>query len=262
MSGTGPSPGVYRKASRLVPEDYLRWEATGLRWLAAVPHGARVVEVLDVGPTHLDLALLAATSPSSAAATAFGRALASTHASGAAGFGAPPNGWTGDGYLGPFDEPLPLLLTPVPSWGRFWADQRIRPMLAEGIARRVYAPAEASVFERLAERVGEGLFDTDEPPARLHGDLWSGNVMWTPAGVTLIDPAAHGGHRETDLAMLALFGCPYLGDVLAGYQDAWPLSPGWAERTALHQVHPLMVHAVLFGGGYVRQSVTAARRYC
>ena len=56
------------------------------------------------------------------------------------------------------------------------------------------------------ERCAAGDFDDDDPPARLHGDLWSGNVMWTPTGAVLIDLAAHGGHRETDLAMLALFG--------------------------------------------------------
>ena len=104
-----------------------------------------------------------------------------------------------------------------------------------------------------------GDFDDDDPPARLHGDLWSGNVMWTPAGVVLIDPAAHGGHRETDLAMLALFGCPYLEAVLDGYQEVHPLRAGWRDRIGLHQLYPLLAHVVLFGGGYARQTEAAAR---
>jgi fructosamine-3-kinase len=77
----------------------------------------------------------------------------------------------------------------------------------------------------------------------------------------LIDPAAHGGHREADLAMLALFGCPHLERVVGAYAEAQPLAEGWRERVALHQVHPLLLHAVLFGGSYAAQAVRAARRY-
>ena len=98
-------------------------------------------------------------------------------------------------------------------------------------------------------------------PARLHGDLWAGNVLWSASGPVLVDPAAHGGHRETDLAMLALFGLPHLDRVLAAYDEAWPLDDGWRDRVALHQLHPLLVHAALFGGGYGRQAVSAAAAY-
>ena len=83
--------------------------------------------------------------------------------------------------------------------------------------------------------------------------------MWTPDGAVLIDPAAHGGHRETDLAMLALFGCPYLGAVLDGYQSVRVLSPGWEQRIGLHQLYPLLAHVVLFGAGYARRAEVAAR---
>ncbi|MFQ6170892.1 fructosamine kinase family protein [Oryzobacter sp. R7] len=122
-------------------------------------------------------------------------------------------------------------------------------------------PGDGAVLDRFAATVASGALDTGDAPARLHGDLWSGNVVWTAGGAVLIDPAAHGGHREADLAMLALFGCPGLEDVLAGYEEVAPLAPGWRERVALHQVHPLLLHAVLFGGGYARQAVRAASRY-
>jgi fructosamine-3-kinase len=82
--------------------------------------------------------------------------------------------------------------------------------------------------------------------------------MWTPAGAVLIDPAAHGGHRETDLAMLTLFGCPHSEAVLAGYQAQVPLREGWRDRIGLHQLYPLLAHVVLFGGGYRRQALAAA----
>src|SRR5699024_7107637 len=94
----------------------------------------------------------------------------------------------------------------------------------------------------------------DEPgghpvrPACLHGDLWAGNIVWTADGGTLIDPAACGGHPETDLAMLELFGAPHLDQILAGYAEAGTLAPDWRSRIGLHQLFPLLVHALLFGG--------------
>jgi fructosamine-3-kinase len=113
------------------------------------------------------------------------------------------------------------------------------------------------------QRVLDNLEDVagpEEPPALLHGDLWAGNVHWAANGlVYLIDPAVHGGHRETDLAMLALFGCPLLDRVLAAYQEVTPLADGWPDRVPLHQLFPLLVHTELFGGGYAGRAIAAAR---
>jgi fructosamine-3-kinase len=118
---------------------------------------------------------------------------------------------------------------------------------------------EAADVRRACALLAEGRFDDDEPPARLHGDLWSGNVLWGTDGVVLIDPAAHGGHRETDLAMLDLFGCPFLDEVLAAYDARRPLRPGWRERLPLHQLHPLAVHAAGHGRSYGAALADAAR---
>jgi fructosamine-3-kinase len=100
-----------------------------------------------------------------------------------------------------------------------------------------------------------------EPVARLHGDLWPGNLLWGADGrVWLVDPAAHGGHRETDLAQLALFGgAPHLDRILGAYQEAWPLSDGWRGRVPVHQLHLLLVHTALFGTSYAGAVVNAAR---
>jgi fructosamine-3-kinase len=141
-------------------------------------------------------------------------------------------------------------------WGSFYAHERLAPM-ADRAATRLDAPTRKAIEDVMA-RCDSGDFDDDDQPARLHGDLWSGNVMWTSAGAVLIDPAAHGGHRETDLAMLALFGCPHRGAVLDGYQSVRPLSEGWRDRVGLHQLYPLLAHVVLFGGGYASQASTAA----
>jgi fructosamine-3-kinase len=114
------------------------------------------------------------------------------------------------------------------------------------------------------EQLATGL-DTfgaaDEPPARLHGDLWAGNRLVDTAGSSwLIDPAAHGGHREFDLAMMRLFG-GFGDECFAAYEAVSPLAAGWADRVPLHQIAPLVVHAIKFGGGYVRGATAAIERY-
>ena len=248
---------AFVKAHQSAPAGFFAWEAAGLQWLSAVGDGVSCAEVLDRDATSLTLRRLRATSPSRQAAHEFGRRLAKTHDAGAAAFGAAPDGWQGPGFFGPLSRPLPMSLTGHQSWGEFYADERLAPM-AELAGDQLDAATRAAVAS-VASRCRAGDFDDDDHPARLHGDLWSGNVMWTPDGAVLIDPAAHGGHRETDLAMLALFGCPHYDAVLDGYQLARPLRAGWRERIGLHQLYPLLAHVVLFGTGYLRQTAAAAR---
>lgn len=256
-------PRRFRKSSATAPAGYFAWEAAGLAWLAAAEGvgGAAVATVLDVGESHLDLPWLDGSSPSEAAAEALGRGLAATHAAGAVAFGAAPAGWSGDGWLGPLSELLPLVLGDWSSWGPFFAEARVTPLARMGRDRGVFSADDVALLDRLAGRLADGSFDTGEPPSRLHGDLWSGNVLWTDAGAVLVDPAAHGGHREADLAMLQLFGAPHLDRVIAAYDEAAPLTDGWRDRVLLHQVHPLLVHAVLFEGSYVDRSLAAARTF-
>lgn len=228
------------------PSGFFEVEAAGLHWLA-VPGGVPVAEPLEVSRTQLTTARLDIAPPTAAAAEEFGRRLAVTHDAGARFFGVPPDGWQGDGYIGTL--PLPHAVEPTGSWGAFYANLRLRPYALPGL-------------DSLCARLEAGTYDDpSDGPARIHGDLWSGNVLWTPDGVHLIDPAAHGGHRETDLAMLALFGLPYLEHVLRAYDELHPLTDGWRDRIGLHQLHPLLVHAELFGGGYVTQALDVARRY-
>jgi fructosamine-3-kinase len=239
---------------------YLAWEAAGLRWLAAAG-GAAVVEVLDVGPTRLDLVRLTAVPPTREAARALGAGLARTHGAGAPSYGCGPEGYDGPGFFGPLSEPLPLVLGDWPTWGEMYAEARVAPMTRLARDRGVIDSGDVAVLDRVQRRLAAGELDAGEPPARIHGDLWSGNVMWTPDGAVLVDPAAHGGHRETDLALLALFGAPHLDDVVVGYEEVHPFAEGRRERVPLHQLHCLLVHAVLFGGGYAAQALAAARRY-
>jgi fructosamine-3-kinase len=241
---------VFRKTRAGAPDGFFATEAAGLRWLD-VPDGPRVVRVLDVGAEHLELERLRPTGATPSAARAFGRDLAILHAAGAPAFGALPPGAGGTGFFGPLDEPLPMVAGAWDDWPTFYADARLRPVVRQGRERGVLTADDQAAVETVCARLPDLAGpSSDEPAARLHGDLWSGNVLWCPEAV-LIDPAAHGGHRETDLAMLALFGAPHLEEILAGYAEVRPLATGWQERVRLHQLYPLAVHAVLFGGGYV-----------
>ena len=254
-------PGRFRKRAPGAPAGYLEWEAAGLRWLAAAPDGAAVVPVLDVSADVLELTRLHAVPPDRRAARELGAALARTHAAGAAGFGCEPDGWVGDGFFGPSEEPLPLPLGLWPSWGEMYAEARVAPVARLARDRGGLDGADAARVDDLCVRLVSGDFDDGSAPARIHGDLWSGNLMWTDEGVVLIDPAAHGGHRETDLALLALFDCAHLEEILEGYQDQQPLSDDWRDRVALHQVHCLLVHLAVYGAGYRGETMRAVSRY-
>ena len=167
----------------------VRYEAAGLRWLAGATDGAAVVEVLAEGPGWLETGRVVEGRPDAAAAEAFGRALARTHAAGAPHFGAPPAGWSGHGFMG--RAPLPLRAGPPTghdSWGRFYAEARILPYLGGAVTNGSIDAAGARMVERCAARVADGGLDVPQPHlvvgpvARIHGDLWGGNVLWARSG--------------------------------------------------------------------------------
>ncbi|WP_273120964.1 fructosamine kinase family protein [Actinomyces dentalis] len=345
-----PAPPVIRKHD--AAPGSTRLEALGLVWLAeAMPDGGAPVVPVRCGEGWLEEPRLRQSRPTPAAARAFGRALARTHAAGAGEHGAAPPGWEEDsGWMGA--ARLPLRPGPAPSpgttesggapaapgipsapgpaprrWGEFYAEDRLLPYLGAARANGSLDASGARLIERVAGRLASGLLDADQPAlvsalarerggapdaarlaARTHGDLWSGNVLWVarsetaswapapavggpmggpgtgpedgplegapapgaPAGGerrapdvvgVLIDPAAQGGHAETDLAELGVFSQPHLDQVYAGYEEVSALAAGWRERVGAHQLHMLIIHAALFGGGYGVRTVATARRY-
>lgn len=181
--------------------------------------------------------------PSPRRAEAVGRSLARLHSRHGQWFGEGPV----PGRIGSLEMPSGTF----ESWPAMYAELRLAPL----------APASSTILWRMIERLHTHPGDyPHEPPSLIHGDLWSGNVVWSEPAM-LIDPAAHYGSRETDLAMLQLFGCPYLEHVLRGYEQVYPLLPGWRERVGLMQLWPLLVHAKLFGGGYLQRAEQVASQY-
>jgi fructosamine-3-kinase len=223
-------------------------EAKGLRWLGeagAVP----VPEVMFCDQGVLGLSWITPAGADRSAAECFGRDLAAMHAAPSDRFGAP---WRG------FIASLPLPNDRADSWPAWYTERRLLPYCRLARDLGTLSAADVSLIESVARRIGE-VAGSAEPPARIHGDCWSGNVIWSQGRGWLIDPAAHGGHRETDLAMLALFGAPHLDRVVAAYQEISPLADGWRARVPLHQLHPLLVHVCLFGASYRESALAAAR---
>jgi len=256
-------PDTFIKTRADAPAGFFEAESAGLAWLAHATAlgGARVVRVDRVAPGLIELERIHETRPARHHAEAFGAALAATHAAGAAAFGSPPEGYAGPLFIGR----RPLVSARQTRWGRFYARDRVLPFLGAAVEAGSVTEREERVIRSACARIEAGDFDDAEPPARLHGDLWTGNVLWDADGAVLIDPAAHGGHRETDLAMLALFGLPGLEIVLEAYEAAArgrgePLRAGWRERVPVHQLHPLAVHAAGHGRAYGVALAEAAER--
>ncbi|MFP6621881.1 MAG: fructosamine kinase family protein [Myxococcota bacterium] len=225
-------------------------EARGLAWLAQ-PGAIRVPAVMEVSERLLVLEWIEPSSPSRATDEALGRGLAALHRAGPSRFGLENENFIGR---------LPQANTASESWADFYASRRLEPLLARARQHGLLS----SEMERLASQLlGQlpQIVGPDEPPARLHGDLWGGNWICADNGdPVLIDPAVYGGHREIDLAMMRLFGG--FGDrVFAAYREVYPLAAGFEERVPLYQLYPLLVHLNLFGAGYAAAVERAMRAY-
>lgn len=237
---------VFVKVNDGAPRTMFPAEARGLDWLREA-EALRIPQVLAVSsvdgeePPFLVLELLEPGRRVSGFDEELGRGLAALHRHGAPGFGLDH-----DNFIGSLHQTN----TPAEDWPTFYRARRLEPMLRrasdDGLVSRAMREGFDELFGRLESVAGDA-----EPPARLHGDLWGGNLHVDEGGrPCLIDPAVHGGHREMDLAMMQLFG-GFGARVFDAYDEAWPLTAGWRERVPLYQLYPLLVHVNLFGSGYV-----------
>lgn len=252
---------VFVKTHAQAPPGLFNMEAAGLRWMDAAlaeagEAGAGVPEVLAHGDGFLALPWIEPGRPTPASYEDLGRALAVLHRAGADGFGGLPPGSPKSlfSYLGD----VPVDARPTASWAEFLLTRRWEPLARRAVERGALDPAAIGLIDRLGARLEE-LGGSAEPAARVHGDLWSGNVRWGSDGRGwLIDPAAHGDHREADLAMARLFG-GFSERMFVAYDEAFPLAAGWEDRVDVHQVVPLLVHAVLFGPSWGARALRALR---
>ena len=244
---------VFVKANASAPAGLFSAEARGLAWLAQA-RAVRVPEVLavsDSAPSFLALELMVPGPRRRGFDEELGRALASLHRAAPGGFGLDHDNFIGS---------LPQSNRTHARWPEFYRAERLEPQVARASAEGRGSATMRRRFERLFMRL-DALVGPEEPPARLHGDLWGGNLHVTEDGAPcLIDPAAYGGHREMDLAMMRLFG-GFSEQAFAAYAEAYPLSAGHAERVELYQLYPLMVHVNLFGGGYLASVERVLERY-
>jgi fructosamine-3-kinase len=246
----GDGDVVFVKSSIGAPRGMFTEEARGLAWLRAA--GAlRIPEVIAVaddaeGPRFLTLEYIEPGRRGPTFDEKLGRGLAALHRTGAPSFG-----FERDNYVGS----LPQSNRTHPSWAIFYREERLLPLVRRARDRRALPAHAAARFDRLFHRL-ESLVGPDEPPARLHGDLWGGNLHSDDRGQPcLIDPAVYGGHREIDLAMMRLFG-GFAPRVFDAYRESWPLADGHERRVALYQLYPLLVHVNLFGGGYAESALS------
>lgn len=227
------------------PEDFFATEASSLAWLRraeAVPIPKTIAYAYADGePAFLVLEWIEPGELLPDSDAHFGRALAQLHSAGAPSFGREDKRTTGS-------RALPN--QPCDTWSEFYRTQRLEPLITLAADAGALDRSTLRDIERIVDRI-DILAGPREPAARLHGDLWSGNRIVDAEGRSwLIDPAAHGGHREFDLAMMRLFG-GFSESAFAAYDEVFPLMDGWTKRLPLHQLAPLMVHAIKFGGHYV-----------
>ncbi|MDQ2699865.1 MAG: fructosamine kinase family protein [Actinomycetota bacterium] len=254
---------AFLKSRPGAPVEEFELEAAGLRWLA-VPGALPVPEVLGVIESPQAGLLLEWIEPGgrldARGEEALGRGLAEVHRSEADHFGQPPEGGPDrDLHVGPVDLGRCVDTNPAHGFGPCYAS-RIEGLIGQALASGSIDPDQAAVISGLCHRIDE-FAGPVEPPSRTHGDLWSGNVLVDAKGDPwLVDPAAHGAHRELDLAMLSLFGAPS-DRFFAAYKEVFPLEPEYRNRIDLWQIQPLLIHSILFGGTYGAAATRAAATY-
>jgi fructosamine-3-kinase len=247
---------LFVKTNARAPRAMFPAEARGLGWLAEagalrVPSVVAVSREEGDAAPFLALELVEPGAPARGFDERLGRGLAALHR-----FGAPGFGLDHDNFIGRLPQSNAAVQGGEGGWAEFYRTRRLEAQLRRAADRGAASARMKRGFDRLFAELPE-LVGPEEPPARLYGDLWGGNLLCDDAGQPcLIDPAVYGGHREIDLAMMRLFG-GFGARVFAAYDEAFPLADGHEARVPLYQLYPLMVHVNLFGGGYVG-SVEAA----
>jgi fructosamine-3-kinase len=146
-----------------------------------------------------------------------------------------------------------------PDWITFFAENRLGWILKLIKETRFLSASEQQLFEQLMNKLPL-LIPANSVPSLIHGDLWSGNYLYSVKGPALIDPAVSYSDREMEFGMITLFG-GFSQRFFDAYNDIFPLPDGWKERNKLYQLYHILNHYYLFGGSYLQQAVQIARQY-
>lgn len=232
---------VFLKWNDAAPPTMFACEAEGLRALRDA-HALPVPRVLAIGPDFLALEYVPSTQASATFDEELGEGLAALHRVRGLRYG-----FHQDNFLGR----VPQTNAWAENWVAFFAHRRLQPLTRRALDGGHIGADTAQALGALERGLGRWL-PAAPAPSRLHGDLWSGNVISGPDGPLLVDPAVFHGHREVDLAMTELFG-GFSPRFFAAYRAAWPLDDGYERRRDVYQLVPLLVHVIQFGGPYEHQ---------
>jgi protein-ribulosamine 3-kinase len=235
---TRHGPTCLLKINRQAPPDLFLREAEGLQALQ-IPGGPRLPRVYGCAEGWILLEWLSSGARDMRFGNALGEQLARLHSATSPAFGfahdnylgttLQPNRWSQDGY-------------------EFFAEQRLEHQARLARQRGLLSGEESQSVDRIANRLARLI--PVQPPSLLHGDLWCGNAIVGPAREpVLVDPAAHYGWAEAELAMTSLFG-GFDSSFYSAYETARAVAPGYRERFPLYNLYHLLNHLNLFGSAY------------
>lgn len=219
-------------------------ESTGLKALSAVNGGVDAPEIVGFGRLenlqYLVLNYIAPGEDSNSFWRKFSSGLIAQHKTTASHFG-----FEGDNYIGSLHQSNKKHTR----WDEFFIAERMIPQIKLAQDQEIISPDEVKKIEAFFVEVPS--IWPEEPPALLHGDLWSGNFLVGKYNKPyLIDPSVYYGHREIDIGMSQLFG-GFDPIFLDRYNNLFALEKGWEDRVKYNQLYPLMVHLNLFGRSYL-----------
>ncbi|MBE0696283.1 MAG: fructosamine kinase family protein, partial [Anaerolineaceae bacterium] len=234
-------------------------EAVGLSLLAAtktviVPEVLAFSERTNATPAYILLEWLEGSGNADQAL--LGEQLAALHRSASESAKKQQYGLDHDNYIGS----TPQYNHPEPDWPTFFIQQRLLPLITLNQQQGRLTPERITGLEKLIDRLPDLLNRSSHSPSLIHGDLWSGNVINSPRGLALVDPAASYSDREAEIAYTELFG-GFNARFYDAYQRVWPLQAGYPERRDLYNLYHLLNHLHLFGESYGYQVDLILRRY-
>ena len=245
----------FLKWNASAPADMFQKEAAGLTEMALSNSDLVIPKVIwskenGDSPSLLLMEYLAPPNNTSGFDERLGRGLAQMHRKTASAFGfyhsnycgttVQDNSWTSN-------------------WAEFYARRRIWNLVQQIKTTRGISFDDQKIYEKLVDRMPE-LLSHGTIPSLIHGDLWSGNYMYSNRGPALIDPACYYADREMELGMMKLFG-GFSAAVWNAYAEEFPLPEGWKQRIRLYQLYHVLNHYLLFGGSYGWEALEIAKEY-